>query len=49
MNYHILCDHRTSTPFKEKSSSHFWDLCKMKLLTNFDVNLTSVLGVMNNV
>ena len=49
MNYYILCDHRTSTPFKEKSFNHFKDLRKMKLLANFDVNLTSFLGVMNYV
>ena len=36
MEYHILHDFRTSTPFKEKSSNHFKDLH-----TNFDVNLTS--------
>ena len=42
--YHILHDFRTSTPFEETSSDHFKDLCKLKLLTNFDVNLTSFLG-----
>ena len=44
MEYHILHDFRTSTPFKEKSSDHFIDHHKMKLLTNFDINLTSFLG-----
>ena len=29
--------------FKEKSSDHFKDLYKLKLLANFDVNLTSFL------
>ena len=37
-----------STPFKEKSSDHFEDLPELKLLTNFDVNLTSSpIGAMN--
>ena len=37
MKYQILLDFRTDTPFKE-------DLHKLKLLTNFGVNLTSFLG-----
>ena len=38
----------TSTPFEEKSSDHFKDIYKLKLLTNFDISLTSFLGgVMN--
>ena len=44
MKYQILHDFRTPTPFKEKSSDHFKDLYKLKLLTNFNVNLTSFLG-----
>ena len=40
----ILHNFITSTPFKEKSSDRFKDLHKLKLLTNFDVNLTSFLG-----
>ena len=50
MKYHILHDFRTSTPIKEKSPDHFKDLHELKLLTNFDVNLTSFLrGVINYV
>ena len=44
MKYHILHDFRTSTPFKKTSSDHFKNVYKLKLLTNFDVNLTSFLG-----
>ena len=44
MKYHILHDFRTSTPFKEKFSDHFEDVYKLKLLKNFDVNLTSSAG-----
>ena len=48
MKYHILHDFRTSTPYMEKSSDHFKDLHKLKLLTNLDINLTSSPGgVMN--
>ena len=48
MKYHVLHDFMTSTPFEEKSSDHFKDIYKLKLLTNFDVSLTSFLGgVMN--
>ena len=40
----------TSFPFKENSSDQLNNLNKLKLLTNFDVNLTSFLGEeMNNV
>ena len=50
MKYHVLDNSGTSTPCKEKSSDHFKDLHKLKLLTNFDINLSSFLGrVMNNV
>ena len=48
MKYHVLHDFITSAPFEEKSSDHFKDLYKLKLLTNFDISLTSFLGgVMN--
>ena len=40
----------TSSKFEEKSSDHFKDLYKVKLLTDFDSYLTSVVeGAMNNV
>ena len=48
MKYHFLHEFRISTPFKEKSSDEFKDLYKLKLLTNFDVNLTSLLGGVAN-
>ena len=41
VKHHILHDFRTSTLLKENSSDHFKDLHKLKLLTKFDVNLTS--------
>ena len=44
MEYHILHNIRTSTPFKDKSSEDFKDIHKLKLLTNFDSNLKSFLG-----
>ena len=44
MKYHILQDLRTCTPFKEKSSDYLKHFHKLKILTNFDVNLTSLLG-----
>ena len=44
MEYHILHDFRTSTSFGEKSSNDFKDLYKLKLMTNFNVNLTSFPG-----
>ena len=44
MKYHISHVFRTSAAFKEKSSDHFKDFYKLKLLTNFDVNMTSFLG-----
>ena len=40
MKYNILHVFRTSNSFKEKRSDHFKDLHKLKLLINFDVNLT---------
>ena len=45
--YHILHDFRASTSCKEKISSRSNDLHKLKLLTNFYVNLTSSEGVIN--
>ena len=44
MRYYFLHDFRISTSCKEKSSDHFKDLHRLKLLTNFDINLTSFLG-----
>ena len=44
MKYHVLRDFITCTFFEEKSSDHFKDLHRMKLLTNFDISLTSFLG-----
>ena len=46
MKYHVL--HDTTTPFEEKSSDHFKDIYKLKLLTNFDISLTSFLGEVMN-
>ena len=43
MKYHILHVFRTSTALKEKTSDHFKDIYKPKLLTNFDVNMKSFL------
>ena len=48
MKYHILHVFRTSTTFKEKSYDHLKDIYKLKLLTNFDVNMTSFLGGVPN-
>ena len=48
MKYQVLHDFIASTPFEEKSSDYFKDLHKMKLLTNFEISLTSFVGgVMN--
>ena len=41
MKYHIFYDFKTCTQFEEKSSDQFKGLHKMKVLTNFDVNLMS--------
>ena len=44
--YHILHDFRTFISFKGKSSDRLKiELHKLKLLTNFDINLKSSLGV----
>ena len=48
MKYHILHVSRTSTKFKDKSSEHFKDLYKLKILTSFDVNMTSFQGGVPN-
>ena len=44
MKYHNLHDFGTSTPFKKELSNH---LQKLKLLTSFDINLTSSPGGVN--
>ena len=50
MKYHILQVFETSIEFIKKSSDHFKDIYKLKLLTSFDVNMTSFLkGVPNYV
>ena len=43
MKYHILHVFRTSIEFIKKSSDHYKDIYKLKLLTSFDVNMTSFL------
>ena len=48
IKYHILHEFGTSTPFTKTSSDQFKDLYKLKLLTNFDVNLTTFLGEVTN-
>ena len=48
MKYHILHVFVTSTAFKEKSADHFKDSYKLKLLTSFNVNMTSFLGGVPN-
>ena len=48
MEYHVLHDFINSVSFGEEFSDHFKDIYKLKLLTNFDISLTSFLGgVMN--
>ena len=50
MKYHILQVFKTSIEYKKKSSDHFKDIYKLKLLTSFDVRMTSFLkGVPNYV
>ena len=50
MKYHILQVFKTSIEFIRKSSDHFEDIYKLKLLTSFYVNITSFLkGVPNYV
>ena len=48
MKYHISHVFRISAVFKKKSSDHFKDIYKLKLSTNFDVNMTSFLGGVPN-
>ena len=48
MKNHILYVSRTSTSFKDKSSDYFKDIYKLKLQTNFDVNMTSFVGGVPN-
>ena len=48
MKYHILHVFRTSVEFIKKSSNCFKDIYKLKLLTSFDVNMTSFLKVVPN-
>ena len=48
MKHYIMRVFRASTPFKEKSSNRFRDFHKLKLLTNFDVNLITSQGRVNN-
>ena len=50
MKYHILQVFKTSVKFIKKSSDHFKDIYKLKLLISFDVYMTSFLkGVPNYV
>ena len=50
MKYHIFQAFKTSIEFIEKFSDHFKDIYKLKLLTSFDVSMTSFLkGVPNYV
>ena len=48
MKCHILHAFGTSTAFSGKFSDHFKDIYKLKLLTSFDVNMTSFLGGVPN-
>ena len=50
MKYHILQVFETYIEFIKKFSDHFKDIYKLKLLTSFDVYMTSFLkGVPNYV
>ena len=50
MKYHIFLIFKTSIEFIKKSSDHFKDIYKLKLLTSSDVNMTTFLkGVPNYV
>ena len=50
MKYHIFQVFETSIEFIKKSSDHFNDIYKLKLLTSFDVYMRSFLkGVPNYV
>ena len=48
MKYHISHVFRTSIEFIKKSSDRFKGICKLKLLTSFDVNMTSFLKEVPN-
>ena len=48
MKYNILHVFGTFTPFNKKPSRLFKDLHKLKLLTNFGLNLTTSLGEVAN-
>ena len=43
MKYHILKVFKTSIEFIKESSDHFKNIYKLKLLTSFDVSMTSFL------
>ena len=43
MKHHIFQVYKASIEFIEKSTDHFKDIYKLKLLTSFDVNMTSFL------
>ena len=43
MKYHILQVFRTSIEFIKKPSDHFKDIDKLKVLTNYDLYMTSFL------
>ena len=43
MKYHILQVFKSSIEFIKKSSDHFKDIYKLKLLTSFDVYMMSFL------
>ena len=48
MKYYIFQIFKTPIEFIKKSADHFEDIYKLKLLTSFDVNMTSFLkGVPN--
>ena len=48
MKYHILHVFGTSAAFMKNSYDLVKDICKLKLLTNFDVNIASFLGGVPN-
>ena len=48
MKYHVSYHFRPSTLLKKQSSNDIKDLHKLKLLKNFDVNLTSSPGGVTN-
>ena len=48
MKYHIFLVFKTSIEFIKISSDHFKDIYILKLLTSFDVNMTSFLKEVPN-